>query len=135
MSAVKEDIAAGVVTIGNINNVVSVNDSGYSQELLDIHARHIERGRLIALSERISNRGDREREIERINRDTLHIDVIAEDRRRKKGLLNANWLKHLQAGRRHCIAGIPPESDNPHYLRGYGRQYELEQKQSAMCLH
>ena len=34
-----------------------------------------------------------------------------------------------------CKKGLAAFSDNEHYLRGYGNQYELEQKQTAMCLH
>jgi hypothetical protein len=31
-----------------------------------------------------------------------------------------------------CIAGIPARRNNPHYMRGYGNQYEKEQMRTGI---
>ncbi len=33
-------------------------------------------------------------------------------------------------GQRDCEAGLPQQSDDPDYIRGYAAQYELEQFQT-----
>lgn len=43
-----------------------------------------------------------------------------------------DWHYH---GVEDCKKGLPSQSDNENYLKGYAYQYELEAKQSAMCLH
>jgi len=136
MSTVKDDIAAGVETFGNINNVVSLDSIVAFKKRLAargvvatdamINAVLANGGKWTVEKYKKRFTGGWSHWVERYPTehwtemsDTGHFSV-------------ADWRYH---GAEDCKNGLPCQSDNIHYQSGYGRQYETEQKESALCLH
>lgn len=39
------------------------------------------------------------------------------------------WLENYMTGTNDCIAGVQQQNSSPGYVEGYGRQYEIEQRE------
>lgn len=136
MDIVKNDIAAGVETFGNKNGVVNLNCIAVFKKRLAARGVVATQAMIKAV---LANGG--KWQLEKYHRpmfggwsgfveryptehwtelsDTGHFTV-------------ADWRYH---GANDCKNGLPCLSDNVHYQHGYGNQYELEAKQTALSLH
>jgi len=136
MSAVKEDIAAGVDTFGNTSNVVNLDSIVVFKKRLAarcvvatkamINAVLANGGKWTLVKHRQKYSGGWSGWVECYPTDhwsemshTGHLSV-------------ADW-RYLGAD--DCKKGLVALSDNEHYQYGYGKQYELEARQSALSLH
>ena len=137
MSVVREDIAASVQTHGNnINSVVSFDciavfkkrlaDRGVIATKAMIKAVLANGGKWVLEKHRLPINGGWSKWVEIYP--TEHWSEMS----CTTHLTASDWRS---LGIEDCKNGSPCQSDNESYQWGYGYQYELEAKQSAMCLH